>query len=81
MVTLVLAGLLATIIWLKKAGYLTASNLVQKASSGRTRELKVVDKVVVSAQHTLVLVEVNSTRLLVCLSPAGASTTLLGGDR
>jgi hypothetical protein len=35
--------------------------------------------VAVSAHHTLVLVDVNGARFLICLSPAGAHTTLLKG--
>jgi flagellar biogenesis protein FliO len=81
MVFAVLGGLVAILLWLKKGGFVTATGLMNRTGTTRVRELKIVDKVVVSAQHTIVLVEVNETRLLVCLSPAGSSTTVLKGEQ
>ena len=78
MVLAVLATLVGALFWLNRRGYLTAAGVAARPA-GKVRELKVIDKIVVSAQHTLVLVEVKETRLLVCLSPAGASTTVLRG--
>jgi hypothetical protein len=68
----VLGSLLGIMLWLKKRGGVTATRL---------RELQVIDRVVVSGQHTLVLLEVRNTRMLVCLSPGGSNVTVLKGDQ
>lgn len=81
MVFAVLGGLVAALFWLKKRGLVTTGGLPGRIGAARVRELKIVDKIVVSAQHSIVLLEVNETRLLVCLSPAGSSTTILKGDQ
>jgi flagellar biogenesis protein FliO len=75
----VLGSLMALLLWLRKRGYLT-SRLTGNFGAGRVRELKVVDRVIVSAQHTLVLLEVQDARMLVCLSPGGSSVTILKGE-
>jgi flagellar biogenesis protein FliO len=77
-VMIVLAGMVAGVVSLKKAGWVTTA-LGKSAAGSRARELRVVERVVVSAQHTLVLVEVSNTRMLVCLSPAGSNVTILAG--
>lgn len=77
----VLGGLVMLLLWLKKGGYATVAGLRSPVASGKVRELKVIDKLAVSAQHTLVLVQVQDKRLLVCLSPGGAQTTILEGSQ
>jgi flagellar biogenesis protein FliO len=81
MIIAVLGGLIAVLLWLKKGGFVSTTGLMTRPGATRVRELKIVDKVVVSAQHTIVLLEVKETRLLVCLSPAGSSTTVLKGEQ
>lgn len=80
LVTVVLAGMLVGLFFLKRAGWVTTS-LGRATTGNRVRELRVIERVVVSAQHTLVLVEVNSTRMLVCLSPAASNVTILSGEQ
>ena len=79
-VFVVLGVMLAGLAYLKRAGLVTSA-FGRTAASSRTRELKVVERVVLSAQHTLVLVEVNKTRMLVCLSPGGSNVTILQGEQ
>ena len=76
----VLGSLLAMLLWLKKRGFV-ATRFSGSLTGGRTRELQVVDRVVVSAQHTLVLLDVQDTRMLVCLSPGGSNVTILKGQK
>ena len=80
LVTVVLAGMLIGLFFLKRAGWVTTS-LGGAATGGRARELRVIERVVVSAQHTLVLVEVSNTRMLVCLSPAASNVTILSTEQ
>ena len=75
----VLAGLAGALLWLGKHGFVSASALPSFRGAAKHKELSIVDKVAVSAHHTLVLVDVNGARFLICLSPAGAHTTLLKG--
>jgi flagellar biogenesis protein FliO len=79
-VSVVLGSLIGILLWLKKRGYV-ASGLARKLGTGRPRELQVVDRVIVSAQHTIVLLEVQNTRMLVCLSPGGSNITILKGEQ
>ena len=78
-VVLVLGSLMALLLWLRKRGY-AAGSFSGRLGAARTRELHVVDRVSVSAQHTLVLLEVQDKRMLVCLSPGGSTVTLLKGE-
>ena len=75
----VLAALAGVLLWMRKHGWVSTSGLSGLRASGKQKELAIVDKVAVSAQHTLVLVDVSGARFLICLSPAGAHTTLLKG--
>jgi flagellar biogenesis protein FliO len=79
-VFVVLGVMLAALAYLKRAGLVTTT-FGRTAASGRPRELRVVERVVVSTQHSLVLVEVNKTRMLICLSPGGSNVTVLQGDQ
>jgi flagellar biogenesis protein FliO len=76
-VVTVLGALIGLLLWLKKRGLATAAAF--RGSSGRVRELTVIDRVIVAPQHTLVLVEVSKQRMLVCLSPGGSQVTILEG--
>ena len=78
-VTAVLGLLLGLLLWLRKRGYVATRFTGALGGAARTRELQVVDRVIVSAQHTLVLLEVKDTRMLVCLSPGGSNVTILKG--
>jgi flagellar biogenesis protein FliO len=78
-VTVVLGSLLGLLVWLRKRGYV-ATRLTGSLGGARAKELQVVDRVVVSPQHTLVLLEVQGTRMLVCLSPGGSNVTVLKGE-
>jgi flagellar biogenesis protein FliO len=75
----VLAFLIGVLLWLRKGGYAT-SRLGAHFGAGRVKELQVIDRVIVSAQHTLVLLEVQNTRMLVCLSPGASNVTILKGE-
>jgi flagellar biogenesis protein FliO len=75
----VLGCLLGILLWLRKRG-VVAMQLGGRLGTGRPKELRVVDRVIVSAHHTLVLVEVQDTRMLVCLSPGGSNVTILKGE-
>jgi hypothetical protein len=75
----VLAALAGALLWMSKHGFVSPSGLAGLRGAGKHKELSIVDKVAVSAHHTLVLVDVNGARFLICLSPAGAHTTLLKG--
>ena len=75
----VLAGLAGVLFWLAKHGYVSASALPSLRGVAKHKELSIIDKVAVSAHHTLVLADVNGARFLICLSPAGAHTTPLKG--
>jgi flagellar biogenesis protein FliO len=75
----VLAALAGVLLWMSKHGMVSASGLSGLRGAAKQKELSIVDKVAVSAHHTLVLVDVNGARFLICLSPAGAHTTLLKG--
>ena len=75
----VLACLIAVLLWLRKRGYVT-SRLRGNFGAQRVKELQVIDRVIVSSQHTLVLLEVQNTRMLVCLSPGGSNVTILKGE-
>ena len=79
-VIIVLAGLSATVMSLKKAGWVTSA-LGRTPAGSRVRQLLVVERVVLSPQHTLVLVEVSNTRMLVCLSPGASTVTILRGQQ
>lgn len=76
-VLLTLGGLLALIWWLKQKGWATTA-LALKGQSQKQRQLRVIERTVVSAQHSLVLVEVSGSRMLVCFSPGSSSVTMLG---
>lgn len=78
-VVFVLASMLALLAFLRKKGWAMPA-FRPSAAASRARELRVVDRVVVSAQHTLVLLEVKNTRMLVCLSPAASNVTVLRGE-
>ena len=75
----VLGSLLGLLLWLRKRGYV-ATRLSGRFGAGRAKELQVIDRVIVSAQHTLVLLEVQETRMLVCLSPGGSNVTILKSE-
>jgi flagellar biogenesis protein FliO len=79
-IVVVLGGLLGILVWLKKRGYVTTTRFSGRLGAGRARELQVIDRVMVSAHHTLVLLEVKNTRMLVCLSPAASNVTILKSE-
>lgn len=74
----VLGLLLGSLLWLRKRGYV-ATRFGGASGAARAKELRVIDRVIVSAQHTLVLLEVQDTRMLVCLSPGSSNVTILKG--
>ena len=75
----VLALLVGLLFWLHKRGFVSSALITQGRTPGKTRQLQIVDKVSVAPQHTLVLVQVDGAKLLVCLSPSGGHTTVLKG--
>lgn len=77
-IVIAVLGLLVLLLaWLKMRGHLAVAGFRAGASGARVRDLKVLDKVMISAQHVVVLLEVKDTRVLVCFSPSGAQTTIL----
>jgi flagellar biogenesis protein FliO len=79
-VIIVLALLLGVLMWLRNRGFAVAARAGGRSASGKPRELQVIDRVVVSAQHTLVLISVSDTRMLVCLSPGASTVTVVRGE-
>jgi flagellar biogenesis protein FliO len=75
-VSLVLCGLLLLIWWLRSKGLASFAGLPRRPAL-RAKSMKVIERVPVSGQHSLLLIEVDNTRMLVCLSPGGSSVTSL----
>lgn len=78
-VFVVLGGLGALLWWARTKGWASTS-LSGLAHNTRAKELKILERLVLSAQHSLVLVDASGERLLVCLSPGASTVTRLTAD-
>ncbi|HYP14162.1 MAG TPA: flagellar biosynthetic protein FliO [Bryobacteraceae bacterium] len=80
-VLFVLGSLAALLWWLRAKG--GASSVLAKmpgASGNRPRELRVLERVSITAQHSLILIEISGERMLVSFSPGHSNVTKLGGQ-
>jgi hypothetical protein len=68
----VLGGLLATLMWLRRRGFAAGGGVLGrlKPSSGE-RRLQAVERLPLTATHTLHLVRIADREILIATSPAG----------
>jgi flagellar biogenesis protein FliO len=71
-------GLLGlALFWMRRTGMARFNFGSIKPANTRDREMQVLERVPVTPQHSLLLVRVNESKMLICFSPAGASVTML----
>lgn len=66
-------GLLIAALWLLRRKGLAKLNLVPARNLGRERQMEVVERIPLTAQHSLHLVSLAGRLILVGVSPAGCS--------
>ena len=69
------------LFWLRRMGMAKFAFASMKPAVKGNREMQVLERVPVTPQHSLLLVRVNESKMLICFSPAGASVTMLDGKQ
>lgn len=75
-VALVLTSLLGLLWWGRRTGWASISGAGFRTPS-RDKSMRLIERLPISANHTLLLVEIEGTRMLVCLSPGSSTVTRL----
>jgi flagellar biogenesis protein FliO len=73
--TAVVFSLLGLLFWARRMGWATFGSAIRPAP--RAKSMQVLERINVTAQHSVVLLEIDHKRMLVCLSPGGSSVTHL----
>jgi flagellar biogenesis protein FliO len=79
-IAVVLGALAGALAWARRVGWTTAPT-GGTHTRNRQKCMRVIERISVTAQHSILLIEIDRKRLLVCFSPGGSSVTKVEEER